>query len=93
MTQGDLDPMQYLTDQAGVFPARAAAHKLDFGPLAEDESPRAMFITCSDSRIVPALITCTRPGDLFELRTYGAVIPRFTPHKPTGESRTIDYAE
>ncbi|MEE1801113.1 MULTISPECIES: carbonic anhydrase [unclassified Streptomyces] len=84
--------MQYLIDQAGVFPARAAAHSLDLGPLADGDSPRAMFITCSDSRIVPALITGARPGDLFELRTYGAVIPRFTPHAPAGESRTIDHA-
>ncbi|KFF98253.1 hypothetical protein IQ62_25965 [Streptomyces scabiei] len=84
--------MQYLIDQARVFPARAAAHGLDLGLQTEHGRPRAMFVSCSDARIVPALITGGRPGDLFELRTYGGLIPRFHPQESTGESRTIEHA-
>ncbi|MCX4481588.1 carbonic anhydrase [Streptomyces cellulosae] len=84
--------MQYLIDQARVFRARAAAHTLDLGGLARYHYPRAMFIACSDARIVPALLTAARPGDLFELRTYGGVIPPYDPTTPTSESRTIEYA-
>ncbi|MFD6033574.1 carbonic anhydrase [Streptomyces griseoincarnatus] len=84
--------MQYLIDQARVFPARAAAHDVSLGAPAQSQQPRAMFISCSDARVVPALITAARPGDLFELRTYGGVIPPYDPEAPTGESRTIEYA-
>ncbi|MET9831987.1 carbonic anhydrase [Streptomyces sp. NPDC006385] len=84
--------MQYLIDQARVFPARAAAHDVSLGAPAQSQQPRAMFISCSDARVVPALITAARPGDLFELRTYGGVIPPYDPEGPTGESRTIEYA-
>ncbi|MGK9464959.1 carbonic anhydrase (plasmid) [Streptomyces sp. G6] len=84
--------MQYLIDQARVFRARAAAHTLHLGVLARYHRPRAMFIACSDARVVPALLTAARPGDLFELRTYGGVIPPYDATTPTGESRTIEYA-
>ncbi|MFF5757481.1 carbonic anhydrase [Streptomyces longwoodensis] len=84
--------MQYLIDQARVFRARAAAHTVHLGSLAEPQNPRAMFIACSDARLVPALITAARPGDLFELRTYGGVIPPYEAEAPGGESLTIEYA-
>ncbi|WP_329295847.1 carbonic anhydrase [Streptomyces pseudovenezuelae] len=84
--------MQYLIDQARVFRARAAAHAVHLGSLAESHKPRAMFVACSDARLVPALITAARPGDLFELRTYGGLIPPYDAEEPTGESRTIEYA-
>ncbi|WP_329245465.1 carbonic anhydrase [Streptomyces pseudovenezuelae] len=84
--------MQYLIDQVRVFRARAAAHTLHLAGLTRHHRPRAMFISCSDARIVPALLTAARPGDLFELRTYGGVIPPYDAKTPTGESRTIEYA-
>ncbi|MCZ9341796.1 carbonic anhydrase, partial [Streptomyces sp. TRM76130] len=55
-------------------------------------SPDVLFITCSDSRVVPALITGARPGQLFELRTAGNVVPPYTAERPTGEAATIEYA-
>jgi carbonic anhydrase len=58
---------------------------------AEKQRPLALFITCSDSRIVPHRITGTDPGDLFVLRNAGNLVP---PHGASsgGESATIEYA-
>ncbi|MFF0131762.1 carbonic anhydrase [Streptomyces mirabilis] len=80
--------MQYLIDQARVFRARLAAHGLDLS----DRRPHAMFISCSDAQLVPALLTVVQPGDLFELRTYGGQIPHHDTGAPSGEARTIEYA-
>ncbi|CAM5466115.1 hypothetical protein SGLAM104S_07568 [Streptomyces glaucescens] len=50
------------------------------------------IITCSDSRVVPALITGARPGELFELRTAGNIVPPYASAHPTSEAATIEYA-
>lgn len=62
-----------------------------FERLAKGQSPEALFITCSDSRISPTLITQTQPGDLFILRNAGNIVP---PHRASngGEAATIEYA-
>lgn len=62
-----------------------------FAPHAAGQSPHTLFITCSDSRVVPSLITGARPGELFELRTAGNIVPPTTGH-PTSEAATIEYA-
>ena len=48
-----------------------------FKSLAQSQNPRALFITCSDSRIDPCLITQTEPGDLFILRNAGNLVPSY----------------
>ncbi|PZH10627.1 carbonic anhydrase [Streptomyces sp. NTH33] len=80
--------MQPLIDNARAFGRRPA----DFARLAEGQSPEVLFITCSDSRVVPALITGARPGELFELRTAGNIVPPYASAHPTGEAATIEYA-
>jgi len=62
-----------------------------FRKLAKSQSPRVLFITCADSRVVPALITQTRPGDLFEERNPGNIVPVFDRHT-SGESASVEYA-
>ncbi|MCX5601255.1 carbonic anhydrase [Streptomyces phaeochromogenes] len=84
--------MQYLIDQARVFPARVAAHGMNLSALAGGHRPRALFVSCSDARVVPALLTGIQPGDLFELRTYGGLVPRRDTQALSGEARTIEYA-
>ena len=48
-----------------------------FERLARGQEPQALFITCSDSRIDPTLLTQTEPGDLFILRNAGNLIPPY----------------
>ena len=72
---------------AEVFPA----HKSRFHLLAESQAPAWLFITCSDSRIVPDMILGTEPGDLFIARNAGNVVP-VTSHDVDGCTATIEYA-
>lgn len=58
---------------------------------AKQQNPVALFITCSDSRIVPHLITRTEPGDLFQLRTAGNIVPPYGA-VTSGEAATIEYS-
>jgi carbonic anhydrase len=57
----------------------------------KQQRPMALFVTCSDSRVNPNLITQTEPGDLFLLRNAGNIIP---PHGSGvgGEAATIEYS-
>jgi carbonic anhydrase len=48
-----------------------------FDKLAHQQNPRALFITCSDSRIDPCLLTQTEPGELFILRNAGNLVPSY----------------
>ena len=84
--------MQSLIDNARLFPKRAADRRTDLGRLAEEQHPEALFITCSDSRVVPTLITGAGPGELFELRTAGNIVPTYDPQRTTSEAATIEYA-
>ncbi|MET8950322.1 carbonic anhydrase [Streptomyces sp. NPDC004393] len=80
--------MQPLIDHARAHGQRPE----QFARLAEGQSPQVLFITCSDSRVVPALITGARPGELFELRTAGNIVPPYASEHPTSEAATIEYA-
>ena len=62
-----------------------------FEELAKGQNPEPLFITCSDSRIDPNLLTRSRPGDLFILRNAGNIVP---PHGVLGggEAATIEFA-
>ncbi|SEG53467.1 carbonic anhydrase [Thermomonospora echinospora] len=84
--------MHTFIEHARSFPARVAASGESLARLAEGQQPEALFITCSDSRVIPSMITGARPGELFELRTAGGIVPEYTVDRPTGEAATIEFA-
>lgn len=60
--------------------------------LVAGQKPDVLFIGCSDSRVIPSRITGTGPGELFELRTAGNVVPEYDPNAASSEMGTIEYA-
>ena len=77
----------FLSFQKEIFPQR----KELFHSLASHQDPKALFISCSDSRLVPELVTQQEPGQLFVIRNAGNIIPSFGP-EPGGVSASIEYA-
>src|SRR5437588_6874506 len=85
--------MQKIIDGVRRFQANVFTRQRDlFEQLASKrQSPHALFITCSDSRIDPNLITQTEPGDLFIVRNAGNIVPPYGA-ATGGEAATIEYA-
>lgn len=69
LIQGIVDFRKSLTEE----------YRTLFAKLALGQKPDALFIACSDSRVVPNLFVSTNPGDLFVLRNIGNLIPPFLP--------------
>lgn len=61
-----------------------------FRRLGEGQNSLGLFITCSDSRINPNLLTQTEPGELFILRKAGNLVPPCGIRG--GEAATIEFA-
>ncbi|OCQ91351.1 carbonate dehydratase [Nostoc sp. MBR 210] len=66
-------------------------HRELFENLSQGQTPEVLFITCSDSRIDPFLITQSQPGDLFVIRNVGNIIPPYGSHHGA-EGAGIEYA-
>ncbi|GIW98282.1 MAG: carbonic anhydrase [Pirellulaceae bacterium] len=62
-----------------------------FERLERGQEPLALFITCSDSRIDPSLLTQTEPGELFIMRNAGNIVPPYGAIFG-GEAATIEFA-
>lgn len=55
------------------------------------QSPKALMISCADSRIVPEQILQAQPGDLFVCRNAGNMVPSYGTQLG-GVSATVEYA-
>jgi carbonic anhydrase len=62
-----------------------------FQQLGKGQKPLALFITCSDSRVNPNLLTQTEPGELFILRNAGNLVPVHSVGSGA-EAATVEYA-
>ena len=74
--------------EADFRPLRGLFQQLTKG----GQNPETLFITCSDSRIDPALLTQSKPGDLFILRNAGNIVPPHGADRCGGEAATIEFA-
>jgi carbonic anhydrase len=84
--------MQKLIDGLHQFLETCVAPRREFfHRLSEGQKPEALFITCSDSRVNPNLITQTEPGELFILRNAGNIVPPYGAANG-GEGAAIEYA-
>lgn len=64
-----------------------------FTRLTQGQAPDVLFITCSDSRINPNMITHTGPGELFIIRNAGNFVPPYVAGLMAGgEAATVEYA-
>lgn len=68
-----------------------SSHRELFELLSHGQHPRILFITCSDSRIDPNLITQAEPGDMFIIRNAGNIIPAYGATNG-GEGAAVEYA-
>jgi carbonic anhydrase len=83
--------MQQLIDgytrfRSHVYPL----HSKLFQKLASGQQPQALFICCSDSRVMPEMIMQCEPGVLFPIRNAGNIVP--PPNETGGGAATVEYA-
>ena len=71
-----------------VYPQKQAAYQQ---LIREGQKPHALFITCSDSRVDPELLTQSGPGDIFVFRNIGNLVPAYG-EMLGATSAVIEYA-
>lgn len=61
--------------------------------LKKGQNPKALVISCSDSRVDPALLTDCAPGDIFTIRNVANLVPPYQPDSTYhGVSAALEYA-
>ncbi|MBY8976090.1 carbonic anhydrase [Rhodobacteraceae bacterium NNCM2] len=86
---------KYLVRQYDGWRAESfAENKAWFARLAQDgQHPRAMLISCCDSRIDTVNMFGAEPGDLFVVRNVANLVPPYSPdHQHHGTSAAVEYA-
>lgn len=58
---------------------------------SQGQAPKALMISCADSRVVPEQILQAKPGDLFVCRNAGNIVPPYATMNG-GVSSTVEYA-
>ena len=78
---------RYRTFRRDAFPQ----YQSHFANLAHTQNPKVLFIACSDSRVVPTMLLSGLPGDIFECRIVGNIVPAYG-SAFGGVSATLEYA-
>ncbi len=82
---------------AGVKGFRARYYERRPGSMTQlvkdGQHPEILMIGCSDSRVDPALLTMSEPGELFMVRNVANLVPPYQPDgNYHGTSAAIEYA-
>ena len=84
--------MKKLIEGLGKFQSNYVnTHKELLEELSVGQHPRTLFITSSDSRVDPNLITQAEIGELFVIRNLGNIIPPYRAANG-GEGAALEYA-
>ena len=79
----------YLRFREGYF----REHRQELEALAAGQSPRVAVVSCCDSRVDPAIVFDTRPGDLFVIRNVANLVPPFESEgEYHGTSAALEFA-
>lgn len=71
---------------------RKKAYEELFDQLGQQQKPHTIFITCSDSRINPSLITSSEPGELFIVRNVGNIVPPMGDDITPAEGAALEFS-
>lgn len=65
-----------------------------FGDVQKSQSPKTLIISCSDSRVDPAILTNAEVGDIFVVRNVANIVPPYQPEWETkhGTSAALEFA-
>ncbi len=94
MTTAAAGPDELLLRLRGFKSDYFPLHQQRFQDLVhQGQHPKTLFIGCSDSRLVPYLLTGAGPGELFIVRNVGAFVPPYDgSHGLHGTTAAIEFA-
>ena len=68
-------------------------HREELEALANGQSPRIAVVSCCDSRVDPAIVFDSHPGDLFVIRNVASLVPPFESEgQYHGTSAALEFA-